>query len=139
MSISVEFFVPGTPIAQGSKRVGRHGRHPVILDTNDKTLGPWRERVALVAHNTMGGAPLAQGALTVCLSFVLPRPKSAPKTYTPRAAKRPDIDKLVRAVLDAVTGTVMVDDSQVTNLHAIKRLAEIGETPGVHIRVEPDL
>lgn len=137
---TVAFFVAGNPVAQGSKRIGRHGRHPVILDNNDKQLGPWRERVAIVAHNAMldAGLPIYTGAVSVCLSFVLPRPKSAPKRSTPPAAKRPDIDKLIRAILDAITDVVVHDDALVVNLHAYKRLAEIGETPGVEIRVEVD-
>jgi len=40
---AVTFTVYGTPIAQGSKRIGRHGPHPVILDSNDKVLRPWRD------------------------------------------------------------------------------------------------
>jgi len=66
---------------------------------------------------------------------VLPRPKSAPKTKTPAAVKRPDVGKCARAILDAITGVVIVDDAQVTDLHATKRLAELGEPPGVRITV----
>jgi Holliday junction resolvase RusA-like endonuclease len=34
--------------------------------------------------------------------------------------KRPDLDKLVRAVLDALTGVCYLDDSQVTRIEAEK-------------------
>ncbi len=78
------------------------------------------------------------GPVTVALEFVLPRPKSAPKTRTPAATKRPDVDKLARAILDAITGICVADDAQVTHLCAKKRLGEIGETPGVHIRIEQE-
>jgi len=104
---------------------------------SSKEVGPWRERVALAAHNAMGGCELITAAVTVRLDLVLPRPKSTPKTYTPPAAKRPDVDKLARACLDAITGVVVADDSQIVDLHATKRLAEHGETPGVAITVEP--
>ncbi len=131
---TVEFFVPGTPAPQGSKRhVGRG-----ILVESSKTVGPWRERVALAAHEAMAGGPLMAGPITALLSFVMPRPKSAPKRTTPPASKRPDLDKLARACLDAISDTVIIDDAQITNLHCTKRLAEIGETPGVRIRIEPD-
>ncbi len=70
------------------------------------------------------------------LEFRMPRPKSTPKA-TPAAVKRPDLDKLARAVLDAITGTVLVDDSQVVDLSASKRLAEVGESPGALISVWP--
>lgn len=131
---SVRFFVPGKAAPQGSKRhVGRG-----ILVESSKDVGPWRERVALAAHQAMAGRPLFGGAVTVSLNFVMPRPKSAPKTKTPAAVTRPDVDKLARAVLDALTDVSFSDDSQVIGLSAYKRLAEIGETAGVEIRVEGD-
>lgn len=130
----IEFFVPGRPAPQGSKRhVGRG-----ILIESSKEVGPWRERVAIAAHTAMlhADTPIIAGAVSVCLNFVLPRPKSAPKRSTPPAIKRPDLDKLERAILDAITGTIIADDSQVISLTGYKRLAEIDETPGVEIRVE---
>jgi crossover junction endodeoxyribonuclease RusA len=126
------FHVPGKPAPQGSKRhVGRG-----IMVESSKELGPWRERVALCAHNAMCGRSLLDGAVRVRLDLTLPRPKSAPKRSTPHAVKRPDVDKLVRAILDAITDVIIADDSQVVDLHATKRLAELGETPGVAITVE---
>jgi crossover junction endodeoxyribonuclease RusA len=72
----------------------------------------------------------------VRLEFVLPRPVSTPKRRTPPAVKRPDVDKLARAVLDALTSAgALADDSQVVDLHPIKRLAELDETPGCRITV----
>lgn len=122
-------FVPGAPAPQGSKRhVGRG-----ILIESSKAVGPWRERVALAAHSHARG--LLGGPVSVDLTFVLPRPKSAPKRTTPPAVKRPDLDKLARAILDALTGVWFADDSAVVSLFASKRLAEIEEPPGVHITI----
>jgi crossover junction endodeoxyribonuclease RusA len=129
--VVVEFFVPGKPAPQGSKRhVGRG-----IMVESSREVGPWRERVALAAHQAMHRLPVITGAVTLALTFVLLRPKSTPKRRTPAATKRPDVDKLARAVLDAITDVVIVDDAQVINLRATKRLAELGESPGVKIRV----
>ena len=131
MDEMTHFTVPGNPAPQGSKRHIGNGR----MIESSRAVGPRRERIALVAHNAMLGHPLLQAAVAVNLHFVMPRPKSAPKT-TPEAVKRPDIDKLVRACLDAFTGTCFVDDSQVTELHATKRIAEPGEPTGVHVQIE---
>ena len=129
---TIAFTVPGKPAPQGSKRhVGRG-----MMVESSKELGPWRERVALCAHNAMCGRSLLDGAVRVRLDLTLPRPKSAPKRSTPPAVKRPDVDKLARAILDAITGIIVRDDSQIVDLHATKRLAELGETPGVAITVE---
>jgi Holliday junction resolvase RusA-like endonuclease len=45
---------------------------------------------------------------------------------------KPDIDKLARAVLDCLSGTVIKDDSQVVILNVRK---EYGDIDGVLIRV----
>ncbi len=113
----VSFWVPGSPAPQGSKRHVGKG----ILIESSKAVGPWRERVALAAHNAMSGHPPLVGPVEVQLRFCLLRPKSAPKRPTP-AVKRPDLDKLVRAVFDALTHVCFADDSQVIELIATKEL-----------------
>lgn len=121
-------FVPGSPAPQGSKRHVGNGR----MVESSAAVGPWRERVALAVHAC--GWPILTGPVEVWLLFVLPRPKSAPRR-TPPAVKRPDIDKLVRAILDAITGIAIRDDSLVTDLHAAKKIADADETPGVQIHL----
>ena len=60
----------------------------------------------------------------------MPRPVATSKRRTPPAVKKPDLDKCIRAVLDALTGVVLADDSLVVDVHgARKRLADIGEEP----------
>ncbi len=131
---ALKFFVPGRPAPQGSKRhVGRG-----VLIESSKELQPWRERVALAAHNAMhaAGTTLFTTAVTVNLEFVMRRPLSTPKSYTPHATRQPDLDKLQRAILDAITGTVLADDALVVEIHARKRLAAHAEAPGVAITVD---
>lgn len=122
-------FVPGKPAPQGSKRhVGRG-----IMIESSKAVKPWRTdiRETLLAVHT--GPPL-DGPIYAELLFVMPRPASTPKRHTPPAIKRPDLDKLVRAVFDAIgSAGVWRDDSQVVHLHTVKRLARTDERPGVHI------
>ncbi len=121
-------FVPGTPAPQGSKRhVGRG-----ILVESSTALGPWRERVALQAHQHAHGE-LWDCAVILDLAFVMPRPKSTPKLSTPPAIRKPDLDKLIRAICDALTDVWITDDSRIVQLNATKRIAELGETPGAKI------
>jgi crossover junction endodeoxyribonuclease RusA len=75
-------------------------------------------------------------AVRVTLAFYLPRPQSLPKRVTAHV-KAPDLDKLTRAVFDALTGVVFHDDAQVVDLVATKRYACAGDPPRVDIRVEP--
>ena len=134
----LELFVPGKPAPQGSKSFkGMRGGHAILAESS-KLVKPWRKVVADTwaathDHTIQPGVPV-----TVDLVFVMPRPKATPKSRpTPPAVKRNgDIDKLARAVLDAlVTGRAFSDDSQVIKLSATKRIAEAGEQSGVHIVV----
>jgi len=130
----IEFVVPGKAEPQGSKTKTRWG----VREDNPRTM-PWRGRIALVAHDYMVAKMLhviAAEPVAVTLEFVLPRPKTTPKSYTPAAVKKPDIDKLCRAILDGITHVVIATDSQVTRLVADKRIAEIGEEAHVRIQVE---
>jgi crossover junction endodeoxyribonuclease RusA len=85
-----------------------------------------------------GDRPPLLGGIDLELAFVLNRPTSTSKRKpTPLAIKRPDWDKLSRAVCDAITSAqVYKDDSQVINAHVSKRIAEIDERTGawIHIR-----
>jgi len=129
-------FVAGKPAPQGSKRYLGAGR-PMI--ESSKAVAPWRADIRthlLIAHD---GPPLA-GAVHLVLEFVLPRPTSTPKRRTPAAVKRPDLDKLIRAVLDAVTSAgVWRDDSQVVQLDVRKRIAEADETTGCRIVIAQEI
>lgn len=126
--------VRGHPAAQGSKRHVGGGR----LIESSKRLPKWREAVQDAAlqhlHPIPPGVPVR-----VEIHFVMPRPKSLPKSRpTPPAVKRiGDLDKLCRAILDGLDGPAYADDSQVVELVADKRIAELGEEPGARIHVSP--
>lgn len=135
--MSLSIFVPGAAAPQGSKSFkGMRGGRAILAESS-KAVKPWRESVRWSILESWRG-PQMVGAVTVELEFVMPRPVSTPKRSTPPAIKRPDIDKLSRACLDAIgSAGVYGDDSQVTVMRATKRLAEIGETPGCRIQVSP--
>lgn len=130
---ALDTFVVGRPAAQGSKRHVGKG----VLIEQSKAVGPWRTLVAWhVAQVWLHRAPL-DGPVALKVEFVMPRPRSAPKRSTPAAIKRPDIDKMIRALLDAMTGICWRDDSQVVQVWAFKRMAEIDEQAGCRIQVGP--
>jgi crossover junction endodeoxyribonuclease RusA len=125
------FEVRGTPVPQGSIRSLGRGRPSV--HGNAERLLPWRESVLWAARDALGGAAPIVGAAEVSLTFYLAKPKSTPKKAV-WPVKRPDLDKLTRAVLDALTAAgVWLDDSQVTALSAQKVWTQ--EAPGVFVRV----
>lgn len=146
---ALSVWVPGRPAPQGSKTyLGRRGGRGVLVESS-KAVKPWRADVRQAflgepvqdQHGDWFDAPARrfEGALVVMIVFVMPRPAATPKTKaTPPAVKRPDLDKLVRAVLDAIgSALVWADDSQVVTVHAHKRLAELGEPTGAMIHIQP--
>lgn len=125
----ISFQVHGLPIPQGSTRVWMVKGKP-ITTSSARGLGPWRRLVADVAQGYAPKEPW-EGPVGIQLHFGLPKPKSAPKTRRVWPDKRPDLDKLTRAVLDALTYVVFGDDSQVVDIQASKDYG----APGVVIEV----
>lgn len=136
-----EFFVAGVPAPQGSKRAFRNKFSGRIQQIENSTrVAPWRSDVRDAALAAMGDILPLAGAVEVALRFVFARPKthlSASGTVKASApehmAAGPDVDKLARAVLDAMTSIVFEDDRQVVGLAAAKGY---GDRPGVHVRVQ---
>lgn len=139
----VSVFVSGTPASKGSKsykgmfRSKKTGRKvPILVESAGDKLADWRDDVRCAL--APGGQPikaLGDAPIIASLHFVLYRPKSTSKKKTPAAIKKPDIDKLERAILDAAKSAgIYRDDSQVVGGIKSKRIAEIGETTGCLIQ-----
>lgn len=121
--ISAHFFVAGKPVPQGSlKFINGHAIHVRAQD-----LALWRADIANSARAI--GIGKAEGAVEIILTFVMLKPKSVKRE---QPFVRPDLDKLIRAVLDGLTDVAYVDDCQVTRITATKTY---GENQGVWIRV----
>ena len=118
------FTVYGTPIPQGSTRafIPKGWSRPIITADNKKTK-PWRQEISGTAHDTMASMGesqiLRESAVRVECHFYFAKPKSTKKSVTHKTTK-PDIDKIARSLLDALTGVVFEDDSQVTQLWVSK-------------------
>jgi Holliday junction resolvase RusA-like endonuclease len=131
----INFFVPGLPQPQGSKRGFVSANGKVNMVESAAGVKPWRSDVKVFAAEAMRG-PLITGPVFLHCDFVMKRPASTPKTRpTPPATKKPDLDKLLRAIGDALKGTVYAEDSLIVELVGTKRIAEDGEQPGVRITV----
>lgn len=130
----ITFTVPGIPAPQGSMRafMRKGARFPVVTSDN-RNLKPWRQSVAFAAAlETPVNGGLWQGPVSIGVVFYLPRPKSLPKRVE-YPTKKPDCDKLVRGILDALTGILWRDDSQVVEMAARKLY---GDPPRAEITVQ---
>ena len=126
---AISFVVRGLPVSQGSHRAYVVNGRPIIT-TTAKGLAAWRRLVADVAQD-YAPPELWEGPIRIDLSFGLPKPKSAPKRRRVWPDKRPDLDKLARAVFDALTHIVFADDSQIVEFTASKDYGP----PGVAIEI----
>lgn len=109
-----------------------------------KYVGGWRDAVATVSRAK--GPKNIPPPYHVDIEFLFDRPKSHYGTgrnqYTLKDSapvfhtSKPDGDKLVRAVFDAlVMGKIVDDDCLIASHKATKRYVLLGEKPGVKITV----
>jgi crossover junction endodeoxyribonuclease RusA len=140
---AVTFRVDGVPAPKGSTKAMRHrttGR-VIVTETNPHTR-PWAAlvrdaawAVRLTGRELDPSITFPRGtAVHLGVTFLLPRPVSLPKKVRAHT-KKPDLDKLVRAVKDALTGVLWSDDSQVVTMTVAKRYAGPDERPGAKVAV----
>lgn len=148
----LQFEVPGIPQPQGSTRSFARGGKVITTSDNPK-LRPWRDAVCWHARAALVAAPRAgwtgpfEGPVTVSAIFYLPRPAghfgtgrnagqvraSAP----PFPAGKPDLDKLIRGVLDALSEAgVWRDDAQVVSFGDIGK--RYSDRPGACIAIQEE-
>lgn len=127
-----EFMIDGIPVPQGSKTAFVVGTRAVVTDANRGKLKPWRSTVAAAAGAAYSGEQLA-GPLQMVVQFAFVRPASISAKRRPLPAVKPDLDKLLRALLDGITDSgIWRDDSQVVTLLATKVYAD---RPGVRVQL----
>lgn len=119
----ITFQVTGLPVPQGSMKV-INGH---IIHSQGSALASWRSQVALEAKKA--GAKPHLEPVEMDLLFTMPRPKTVTRDY-PSVA--PDLDKLIRAVLDALTSVAYRDDGQVVTINAQK---QYGEATGLWVQI----
>lgn len=122
-----EITVAGIPKGQPRPRafVGPSGKARVF---DAGTAEGWKATIAQEAQATGIVGLELEGPIELQVRFLLPRPKrlcrrSDPAGPVPSASK-PDLDNLLKAVMDALTGVrVWRDDAQVVTISASKSYA----------------
>jgi len=156
----LEFTVVGKPEPQGStkafvpvhpktKQPFRRADGGIVVNvtSDNPKLKAWRERIKIAADGSAWVDDPMAGPVTVDVTFYLKRPDGHMGTGrnagTVKASApafpvvRPDVDKLIRGLLDALTGLAWGDDSQVVEIVARKRYAAPGESEGARVMVCP--
>lgn len=145
---SYSFRAYGTPTPQGSKipGVSKSGKK-FVREQAGQRLKDWRKDIVVVAWiaRRLSEDGLAidgvawiptipkQVPCAVTLHFYMPLVKSTKREYP---SVQPDLDKLVRAVLDAMQQAgVFTNDGQVVEVHATKSYETAMHKPGVEVSV----
>ena len=139
MSNSVSFHVYGTPMPKGSTtRMPNGGTIPAGTTASRKRMSEWRTDIRNEAIDAMGEMKPSIGAVRIMMEFQLPYPISSIRKYQfgwlPHT-KKPDVDKLMRMMLDALTGIVWKDDSQVC-FSTVNKVYSWNNQPGCDVVVD---
>lgn len=141
MRTRLHLHVYGDPRPQGSKR---HVGRGIMIESGGAALKTWREDVKQAALAHMTHIDPLSGPIEITVAFSLRRPmshfvgndrvrglrKTAPLYHT----GRPDVDKLLRSTLDALTSAgVYADDSLISLVMATKTWCDEDEPPGADI------
>ena len=129
--MKLEIEVLGLPAPQGSKRV-YNGR---VVEAAGQKLKIWRKAIAAACVEARKDNNIFfSGPVHVRVTFHLPRPKTVTLEKRLHPTVPPDLDKLLRGLLDGIGQSEMVwgDDSQVIDITACKRYCS-NRQPGANI------
>lgn len=118
----------GNPVAQPRPRATARGGFARVY--NPSTADEWKDAIRLAA---IEHGETFDGPVSLAITFYMPKPKRH-KAGSQHMTK-PDLDNLVKAVMDALTKAGWwKDDCQVVSLVASKHYEMKGqELPGAHI------
>ena len=124
----IEFKIPAVPVPKGRPRMTRSGH----IYTPQKT----KEAEALIKFYAQTFVTPTDQPLSMCVRFGMPIPKSYSKAKrimigegVLHHTKTPDLDNLLKLVLDGLNGIAYIDDKQIIELTASKFYAEsVGTT-----------
>ena len=113
-----KIIVKTKPVTQGSVTAIPVNGKARIIHNHSKELYEQRALIQSLYHEADGVK--YEDAVEINITFAFIRPKSVSAKKRPYVIVKPDIDKLERAVLDALTHHAYDDDSQVVKLTANK-------------------
>lgn len=115
------------------------GKKPFAQFYTPPKTKEWEEHVGVMALEQLRSLPedfvmpIKGCRILANLRFNIRRPVSLPKSAI-HAVKKPDLDNLVKAILDGiVTAGVIEDDNCITDLSTMKRYADEDHPMGVEV------
>lgn len=135
---SIAFTIPGEARGKGRPRASSYGGR-IRLHSDAKTAS-YENLVKLAAVEAMkGAAPLDEPLMVIITARMVPPASVSKKRRAAmlagqlRPTKKPDLDNIVKAVLDGCNGVAFRDDVLVVSQVASKHYAE---TAGVEVVIQ---
>lgn len=132
MTFQLVFCVYGNPVPKGRPRFAKRGNF-VQTYTPEKTKN-YESEVAMMAKAAMGASEALEGALEAFIYVTYAVPASYSKKRSEaclsgleKHTKKPDLDNVVKSVVDGMDKIVFLNDSQITSIHATKVYGEIAK------------
>ena len=139
MGVIVDVRIPAVPVAQPRARATIRGSHAAVYTPSKHPVTAFKATVRQAVSAAYDGPPL-DGALKVSAAFIFPRTKQQIWKRKPmprlRHTKKPDRDNCDKAICDALTGLLWIDDCQVCAGSLNKWIAAGDEQPHVRLIVE---
>ena len=117
----INLTIPGVAQPQQSVRsrviTGKGKPYASHYQPKNSPAGLWKQTVHQHAILAMDGREPLDGALEMGVCFHLPKPKSVKREHP---EKKPDLDNLLKPLLDALEGVLFVNDSRIVDLYVTK-------------------
>jgi Holliday junction resolvase RusA-like endonuclease len=138
---ALSFTIPGEPKGKGRPRIVKIGGLSRLAA--DKKTVSYEGLVALAAERALAGRTMLDGPLSLHVTVRLCPARSASRKVAAAMlageiapTKKPDLDNVIKAVLDGCNGVAFRDDVLVTRISASKVYAAC---PGVDVEIAPAL
>jgi Holliday junction resolvase RusA-like endonuclease len=153
----MKLIISGRPRAQQRPRVALFGRRrkAIVYNPSQRLQNELRDILQSIIHPRIQGVSgVRKGKQSFCLfqepsplkaeiKFYIPRPKShfkknsvrsinnlVPRATSKQHVSKPDVDNMVKLVLDAMQGIVYSNDSHIDTVIATKAYDDVGPCTG---------
>ena len=113
----IDLVIYGKPVGKARPRFSRRGGKVVTFTPRETQI--YEQNVKSLAQVAMLGKAMLEGPVKVTITAYF-----AHKKKTGWHISRPDIDNVVKAILDGLNGVVFADDAVVAQLVASKHYGE---------------
>jgi Holliday junction resolvase RusA-like endonuclease len=113
----IDLVIHGKPVGKARPRFSRRGNKVVTFTPRETQI--YEQNIKALAQVAMLGKAMLEGPVKVTITAYFSHKKK-----TGWHISRPDIDNVVKAVLDGLNGVVFADDAVVAQLVASKHYGE---------------